>query len=46
VTTFVPTGNADCDALDDPPRRDCHYDPNAPIPDPVHGPFIDYCDPF
>jgi hypothetical protein len=46
VTTFVPTGSADCDALDDLPRRQCTYDPNAPIPDPVHGPYIDDCEPF
>jgi hypothetical protein len=43
---LVPTGTADCDALDDPPRRQCTYDPDAPVPDPVHGPFIDFCDPF
>ena len=43
VMTFVPTGAADCDALDDGTVRNCTYDPDVPIPDPVWGPYLDVC---
>ena len=44
VMSFVPTGNAECDALDDGSNRQCNYHADAPRPDPVHGPFLDVCD--
>lgn len=43
VMSFVPTGAAECDALDDGDNRGCHYDPNAPDPYSVHGPVVDVC---
>lgn len=44
VPSVVPAGTADCDAFDDVPRRQCTYQSDGPVPDPVHGPFIDICD--
>jgi hypothetical protein len=41
--SFVPTGAAECDALDDGANRGCHYDPDAPRPDSENGPVVDAC---
>lgn len=43
VMSFVPTGAADCDALDDGANRGCHYDPDAPSPYSEDGPVVDAC---
>ena len=44
VMSFVPTGAAECDALDDGANRGCHYDPDAPQPYSENGPVVDACD--
>lgn len=43
VMSSVPTASAECDALDDGSNRECHYDPDAPIPGDPNGPVVDAC---
>ena len=43
VMSFVPSGAAECDALDDGAVRNCTYDPGAPRPGPVWGPYLSDC---
>lgn len=43
VMSSVPTGSAECDALDAGSNRECHYDPDAPIPGNPNGPVVDAC---
>lgn len=43
VMSFVPTGSAECDALDDGSNRECSYHPDAPIPGDPNGPVVDAC---
>jgi hypothetical protein len=43
VPSFVPTGSAECDALDDGDNRGCHYNPDAPDPNSPNGPVVDFC---